>query len=174
MFPLTRENGEPVDAGYAKTRMKWEPVTEATQIKGDSETYPSLSPGDRWADFETFPFVLTPEGLTPDPTEGDYIRAALRRGLELEQQLGVNPYKTGMIGSTDSHTGIGAVEEDNFAGKGQHDALPEDRSHPTGLGATKRYTTWPCPTIARMAHRMWVIRSTWKPGAIPILSGMNS
>lgn len=136
MFPLTRENGEPVDANYAKTRMKWEPVTEATQIKGDSETHPLLSPGDRWADFETFPFVLTPEGLTPDPTEGDYLRAALRRGLELEQQLGVNPYKTGMIGSTDSHTGIGAVEEDNFAGKGQHDALPADRPHPTGIGAS--------------------------------------
>ena len=136
MFPLSRENGEPVDANYAKTRMKWEPVTEATQIKGDSETHPALSPGDRWADFETFPFVLTPEGLTPDPTEGDYLRAALRRGLELEQQLGVNPYKTGMIGSTDSHTGIGAVEEDNFSGKGQHDARPADRSHPTGLGAS--------------------------------------
>jgi len=137
MFPLTRENGEPVDADYARTRMKWEPVTEATQIKGDSETHPLLSPGDRWAEFETFPFVMTPEGLTPDPVAGDYLRGALRRGLELERDLGVNPYKTGMIGSTDSHTGIAAVEEDNFAGKGQHDAFPGDRSHPTGIGASK-------------------------------------
>jgi hypothetical protein len=136
MFPLTRENGEPVDADYARTRMRWEPVTEVTQIKGDSETHSRLSPGDRWADFETFPFVLTPEGLTPDPTEGDYMRAALRRGLELRASLGVNPYQSGMIGSTDSHTGIGAVEEDNYAGKGQHDALPEDRFHKTGLGAS--------------------------------------
>ncbi len=136
MFPLTRENGEAVDAAYARRRMRWEPVTEVTQIKGDSETHPSLSPADRWAEFETFPFVLTPEGLTPDPTEGDYLRSGLRRGLELQAAVGANPFKTGMIGSTDSHTGIGAVEENNFAGKGQHDALPEDRSHPTGLGAS--------------------------------------
>jgi hypothetical protein len=136
MFPLTRENGEPVDADYAARRMRWEPVTEATQIKGDSETHPLLSPADPFADFEIFPFVLTPAGLTPDPTEGDYLRSGMKRGLELQHKLGSNPYKTGMIGSTDSHTGMPAVEEANFAGKGQHDARAIDRAKPTGLGAS--------------------------------------
>jgi hypothetical protein len=137
MFPLKGQKGNPVDADYAATRMKWEPVVETTQIKGDSETHPMLSPNDEFADYETYPFVLTPDGRTPDPTAADYLRSGLKRGLELEAGIGVNPYKVGMIGSTDSHTGISAVEETNFAGKSQHDARPEQRSHPTGLGSSK-------------------------------------
>ena len=96
-----------------------------------------LSPTDEFADYETYPFVLTPDGRTSDPTEGDYLRSGLKRGLELEATTGVNPYKVGMIGSTDSHTGMSAVEENNFAGKGQHDAFPDDRPHPTGLGSSR-------------------------------------
>ncbi len=137
MFPLVGETGNDLDAEYAKARMKWEPVVEVTQIKGDSETHPLLSPTDEFADYETYPFVLTPEGLTPDPTNGDYIRSGLKRGLELENSTGANPYKMGMIGSTDSHTGLSAVEESNFAGKGQHDSRPELRSQFTGLGSSK-------------------------------------
>lgn len=137
MFPLVGEAGNDLDAEYAKARMKWEPVVEVTQIKGDSETHPLLSPTDEFADYETYPFVLTPEGLTPDPTNGDYIRSGLKRGLELENSTGANPYKMGMIGSTDSHTGLSAVEESNFAGKGQHDSRPELRSQFTGLGSSK-------------------------------------
>jgi len=137
MFPLVGETGDALDAEYAKTRMKWEPVVEVTQIKGDSETHPMLSPTDEFADYETYPFVLTPEGLTPDPTKGDYIRSGLRRGLELDVSTGANPFKMGMIGSTDAHTGLSAVEETNFAGKGQHDSRPELRSQPTGLGSSK-------------------------------------
>ena len=136
-FPLVRNNGQPVDAEYAKTRMKWERSVEVTQIKGDSETHPALSPNDEFADYETYEFALTPDGTKGEPTEADYVRSGLKRGLELEAKLGTNPYKVGMIGSTDSHTGIAAVEEDNFAGKGQHDAFPEQRSHPTGLGSSK-------------------------------------
>ncbi len=116
--------------------MQWEPVVEATQIKGDSETHPALSPDDPFADFETYDFALTPDRTRPEPTSADYLRSGLRRGLELEAGFGVNPYKVGMIGSTDSHTGIAAIEEDNFAGKGQHDSRPELRSHDTGLGAS--------------------------------------
>jgi hypothetical protein len=137
MFALNRMNGKPVDKEYAKTRMQWEPVVEVTQIKGDSETHPLLSPNDEFADFETYQFVLTPDGRTPDPTEADYARSGLRRGLALAEQLGENPYKFGMIGSTDSHTGIPAVDETAFAGKGQHDSKPALRPHPTGLGSSK-------------------------------------
>ena len=137
MFPLERQNGEAVDAAYAQKRMRWETVVEATQIKGDSESHPALSPNDEFADYEVYDFALTPDGTRPDPTEADYVRTGLMRGLELQGKLGANPYKIGMIGSTDSHTGIAAVEEDNFAGKGQHDNLPEKRSHPTGIGSSK-------------------------------------
>lgn len=137
MFPLVRKNGQPVDADYAKSRMQWERVIEVTQIKGDSEAHPALSPNDEFADFETYDFALTPDGDRPLPTKADYVRNGLLRGLELEKTLGVNPYKFGLAGATDSHTGISAAEEDNFAGKGQHDSKPELRSHPTGLGSSK-------------------------------------
>ncbi|NVK40310.1 MAG: DUF3604 domain-containing protein [Oceanospirillaceae bacterium] len=136
MFPMQRVNGEPVDADYARARMKWEPVLEVTQIKGDSEAHPALSPNDEFADFETYDFALTPDGARPEPTKADYVRNGLMRGLELEQKLGVNPYKYGMGGSTDSHTGISAVQETNFAGKGQHDSTPERRTHKTGIGSS--------------------------------------
>ena len=137
MFAETRLNGEPIDKAYAETRMKWERNVEVTQIKGDSETHPALSPNDEFADFETYDFALTPDGTRPAPTKADYVRSGLKRGLELENKIGVNPYKVGMVGSTDSHTGITAVEETNFAGKGQHDATPEQRPHPTGIGSSK-------------------------------------
>lgn len=137
MFPLKTNSGKDIDAGYATLRMKWEPAVEVTQIKGDSETHPNLSPTDEFADFETFSFVLIPGAPPADEDEGDYVRSGLQRGLEFKNKVGVNPYKVGMIGSTDSHTGISAVEENNFAGKGQHDATPEQRPHPTSIGTSK-------------------------------------
>jgi hypothetical protein len=137
MFPLVRYNGQPVDSEYARKRMQWERLVEVTQIKGDSEAHPMFSPTDEFADYETYPFVLTAEGGTPDPTKADYVRSGLKRGLELQRKTGANPYKVGMIGSTDSHTGISAIEENNFAGKGQHDSRPELRTHYTGLGTSK-------------------------------------
>ncbi|NMM48278.1 DUF3604 domain-containing protein [Flammeovirgaceae bacterium KN852] len=137
MFPETRLNGEPIDREYAESRMKWERNVEITQIKGDSETHPALSPNDEFADFETYDFALTPDGTRSKPTEADYVRSGLKRGLAMEQKLGVNPYKIGLIGSSDSHTGMSAIEETNFAGKGQHDATPEKRPHPTGIGSSK-------------------------------------
>ena len=136
MFPVETLSGEPIDANYAINRMRWEPVVEMTQIKGDSEAHPLLSPTDEFADFETFPFVLTPDGGTPDPQAGDYMRTGLMRGLEIFNSVGANPYKSGMIGATDSHTGISAVAENGFAGKGQKDSRPELRSQPTGIGAS--------------------------------------
>ncbi|QCK15438.1 DUF3604 domain-containing protein [Mangrovivirga cuniculi] len=137
MFPETRLNGEPVNEEYARTRMKWEKNVEVTQIKGDSETHPALSPNDEFADYETYDFALTPDGRRAEPTKADYVRSGLKRGLALEEKIGVNPYKVGMVGSSDSHTGMSAIEETNFAGKGQHDATPEKRPHPTGIGSSK-------------------------------------
>jgi hypothetical protein len=80
---------------------------------------------------------MTPEGRTAGANEADYVRSGLRRGLALEAATGTNPYKFGMIGSSDSHTGMSAVEETGFAGKNYHDAFPATRSEPTGLGAAK-------------------------------------
>ena len=137
MFASEDSEGNPITADYANTRMRWERVVESTQIKGDSETHPMLSPADEFADYETYNFVMIPSGPTPDPEIGDYVRSSLRRGLEIEARVGVNPYKFGLAGSTDSHTGISAIDEDNFAGKGQKDSAPERRSNPTGLGSSR-------------------------------------
>jgi hypothetical protein len=137
MFPLARASGKPIDAAYAAARQQWEPVVEVTQIKGDSETHPGLSPTDEFADYETYSFIMTPEGRTAAENEADYVRAGLRRGLALEASVGSNPYKFGLIGSSDSHTGMSAVEETGFAGKNNHDAFPGTRGELAGLGAAK-------------------------------------
>jgi hypothetical protein len=128
MFNDVDSEGRPITAEYARTRMKWEPVIEVTQIKGDSETDPILSPTDEFADFEPFSHAIDTESLgtgAKAPTgPGDFARAALGRGLELEANVGVNPYKFGMIGSTDSHTGMSSAEENNFHGKTAFDSTP--------------------------------------------------
>jgi deazaflavin-dependent oxidoreductase (nitroreductase family) len=128
MFNDVDSEGRPITAEYARTRMKWEPVIEVTQIKGDSETDPILSPNDEFADFEPFKHSIDTEAMkegreaTVNP--GDFARAALRRGLEIEAEVGVNPYKFGMIGSTDSHTAMASAEENNFHGKTAFDSTP--------------------------------------------------
>ncbi|MCM2311651.1 MAG: DUF3604 domain-containing protein, partial [Steroidobacteraceae bacterium] len=137
MFPLQRPDGRPLDAAYAGARAAWEPVVEITQIKGDSETHPLLSPTDEFAGYESYNYVMTVERRTPDPTDADYVRSGLQRGLALEAELGANPYKFGVIGSSDSHTGLSAVEETAFAGKSRIDAFPGTRGQSSGLGAAK-------------------------------------
>jgi len=125
MFDEVDSEGRPITAEYARTRMRWEPVVEVTQIKGDSETHPALSLDDQFADFERFSHLLKVGGGEAKPGEGDYVRAALKRGLQLEEKAGANPYKVGMIGSTDSHTGLASAEEPNFWGKFAIDSTPE-------------------------------------------------
>jgi len=120
MFPLIESfNGKPIDREYAETRAKWERLYEATQMKGDGETHPFLSPNDEFAYYERWDKgnLDLSEAKKPEMLEFEYARAALRNGLKLEQELGANPYKFGMVGSTDSHTALAAVEEDNFFGK---------------------------------------------------------
>jgi len=100
-------------------RAKWEPLYEVTQIKGDGETHPGLSPTDEFADYENWDvgnLDLT-ELKKPDMLQREYAREALKNGLALEEQLGTNPYKFGMVGATDSHTGLTTAEEENFFGK---------------------------------------------------------
>ena len=115
MFALTTRDGQPFTRAYAKTRARWEPLYEVTQIKGDGETHPILSPGDEFADYETW------DGFTPRDSvqqkQTEYARSALKLGLGQEAELGANPFKFGMIGSTDAHTSLAAVDEDNFWGK---------------------------------------------------------
>ena len=136
MFPEVTLKGEPITVAYAKTRMAWEPVVEVTQIKGDSEAHPKLSPDDEFADFETYGFYLQKTPQDPIVTEGDYVRSGLKRGLEIEKKIGVNPYKFGLIGSTDAHTGISSAEEDNFWGKFAHDSTPDTKRKDI-IGGTK-------------------------------------
>jgi len=120
MFPWIESfTGKPIDAAYAEGRARWEPLYEVTQMKGDSEAHPFLSPEDEFADFETWDkgnLVLT-EAKTKDMLEFEYARSALKNGLKFAPKLGANPYKFGLVGSTDSHTGLAAVEEENFFGK---------------------------------------------------------
>ncbi|MGI9364215.1 MAG: DUF3604 domain-containing protein [Rhizobiaceae bacterium] len=119
MFSMTTYGGEPLTAELAALRAKFEPVVETTQIKGDSEAHPILSPDDEFADFDTWDAsnLNGTEAKTQAMLEFEYTREALKTGLALQSKLGINPFKMGQIGSTDAHTGLAAVGEDNFFGK---------------------------------------------------------
>ena len=118
-FDVETLSGGPLTAAYAKARMRWEPLVEVTQIKGDGETHPFLSPNDEFADYETWDTGnLDLSTLkTDEMLKNEYARSALRMGLELEEKLGANPFKFGMIGSTDAHTSLATTAEENFFGK---------------------------------------------------------
>jgi len=120
MFPLIESfTGKPVDREYVETRAKWERLYEVTQTKGTGEAHPYLSPNDEFADFELWD-KSNLDGSVPkkkEMLEFEYARSALKNGLRLERELGTNPYKFGMVGSSDAHTGLAAMEEDNFFGK---------------------------------------------------------
>ncbi|MEL0007541.1 MAG: DUF3604 domain-containing protein, partial [Luminiphilus sp.] len=119
MWDTVDYDGDAIDADYAIARMRWEPIAEVTQLKGDSETHPTLSPEDPFADFERWDEynISNTVKTTPDMYPGSYARSALKRGLALEKSTGANPYAFGMIGSTDDHTSLATAEEDNFFGK---------------------------------------------------------
>jgi hypothetical protein len=119
MFALVDFDGRGLTRAYAETRARLEPVYEVTQIKGDGETHPFLSPNDEFAGFEVWDkgnLDLT-ELKRPEMLQYEYARSGLKLGLKLEQELGVNPFKFGMIGSTDSHTSLATADQDNFFGK---------------------------------------------------------
>jgi hypothetical protein len=125
MFDTVDSDGRPITAEYARTRLRWEPVMEVTQVKGTSETLPVLSPNDEFAEFEIYRHLFF--AAKPMPSAADYARPALLRGLEIERKVGVNPYRFGMIGSSDIHTGMATLDERAFGGAVSRDVRPEDR-----------------------------------------------
>ena len=120
MFADRTMSGARLSRAYAESRMRWEPLIEVTQTKGDGETHPFLSPEDEFADFETWDFGNFAGPTVPKEQsmlKHEYARSALRAGLQYQEKLGANPFKFGMIGSTDSHIGLSTTREDNWFGK---------------------------------------------------------
>jgi hypothetical protein len=123
-------SGKPIDKSYAETRMRHEPVSEITQVKGQSETTPYLSPEDEFANFNVFVWLLL--GAKGVPTDyGSYMRLALRDGIAMQGAFGFNPYKFGMVAASDSHSAASAYRQDNYFGEhGTYDDTPEKRLSP--------------------------------------------
>jgi hypothetical protein len=143
MFPETKAyTGKKLDKEYVETRAKRERLYEVTQIKGDGETHPYLSRNDEFADYETWDIgnLDISELKKNEMLKGEYARSALKTGLQLEKKLGTNPYKFGLIGSTDSHTALATAEEDNFFGKHSGGEPSKDRfKHPMAKVAKGEY-----------------------------------
>jgi hypothetical protein len=147
MFPVevNPATGKPLTADYMKERIRWEPLYEVTQIKGDGEAHPLLSPNDEFADFETL--ALGNLNLTVPKTDDmypyEYAREALKNGLKLGTKLGTNPYKFGMVGSSDAHTALSAMEEENYFGKhAGTEPSPTRIDHPMAEFKGRRYEGW--------------------------------
>ena len=130
MFPDETVGGSPIDEAYASLRARFETVYEVTQVKGDGEAHPILSPDDKFADFENWDWDNIGRSQKKEDwmLPQEYARGALKRGLRFEDELGVNPFKIGLIGSTDGHNSISTPEEDNFFGK-----FPESEPGPARL-----------------------------------------
>ena len=162
MFANERLNGDPIDKAYAERRIKWEPVYEITQIKGDGETHPFISPNDEFADYGTWD-KSDIAGFKPKTNEMlpyEYARSAVQIGLQLEKKLGVNPYKVGFIGSTDSHTSMASTREDNYWGKTPRGEAAADRYKHKILGVKKELETYESDTIASGLAAVWARNNT--------------
>lgn len=134
MFALQDDfdGGKALDRAYAEARQKWERLYEATQVKGDGEAHPLLSPEDEFADFETWDMGNLDLSVkkTPEMLPGEYVRSGLQRGLLLEKQLGVNPFKFGLVGASDNHVGMTTPDNDNYFGKfTQYEPNPHRANH---------------------------------------------
>ena len=144
MFAVETFKGSPLTKEWAAARARWEPIYETTQIKGDGESHPSLSPSDEFAGYELWDkgnLMLVPK--KPGMIQYEYTRQALKNGLKLEQKLGVNPFKYGLVGSTDSHTSLATADEDNFFGK--HSGVepsPHRWEHAVGEFNGKKISGW--------------------------------
>jgi hypothetical protein len=162
MFPLDAQwNGKTLDKTYVTQRDKWEPLYEATQIKGDGEAHPFLSPDDEFADYETWAIgnLDVSEAKTNDMLAGEYAREALKRGLAIETRLGTNPYKFGIIGATDSHTSLATAEEENFFGKHTgYEPKPGRMSHPFMENENGKIMGW--QMVASGLAAVWAMENT--------------
>jgi hypothetical protein len=137
MFDVETLDGKALDRGYAERRFRLEPLYEVTQIKGDGEAHPFLSPNDEYADYGTWDLgnLNLSEPKTNDMLQYEYARSALKLGLQLEDKLGVNPFKFGLIGSTDSHTSLATAAEENFFGKHSGTEPKPERADHVAIGA---------------------------------------
>jgi hypothetical protein len=164
MFPFEAQwNGKKLDQEYVTQRSKWEPLYEVTQIKGDGEAHPLLSPDDEFADYETWDIgnldFPSPTVKTDDMLAREYAREALKQGLALEAKLGTNPYKFGMIGSTDTHTALATAQEDNFFGKhAGAEPKPERMDHP--FWKNEKGTTMGWAQVASGLAAVWATENT--------------
>lgn len=139
MFPSETIDGEPITSAYAKLRARWEPIYEVSQVKGDGESHPTLSPTDEFADFETWDEDNINRNAKKEDwmLKHEYARSALKLGLKYEKELGINPFKFGMIASTDGHNTFTTPEEDNFFGK-----FPESQPSPRRLENSMAGILW--------------------------------
>jgi hypothetical protein len=162
MFPLDAQyTGRKLDAFYVEQRAKWEPMYEITQIKGDGETHPLLSPDDAFADYETWDVgnLDLSEAKKNEMLQYEYGREALKNGLALEARFGTNPYKFGLVGSTDSHTALSTAEEDNFFGKHSgSEPSPERMLHPFTKTEQGEFKGW--QTVASGLAAVWAKENT--------------
>jgi hypothetical protein len=162
MFPLINHvDGKPITRDYVETRAKWEPLYEATQIKGDGEAHPFLSPDDEFADYGTWDKgnLNLSEVKTDDMLVHEYARSALGLGLQIEQDLGTNPYKFGMIGSTDSHTSLATADDNNFFGKHSGSEPSAERmEHPFAKFGDLEILGW--ETLASGYAAVWAADNT--------------
>ena len=169
MFQTEDSSGKAIDASYAQRRQRWEPIVEVTQIKGDGETHPFLSPNDEFADFETWDggnfAALTTANKTKNMLQYEYARSALKMGLALEAKTGSNPYQFGMIGSTDSHTSLATAAENNFWGKATIMEPGTDRTLSTntyGVANDNTQLTLPWKYVASGYAGVWARENTRK------------
>jgi hypothetical protein len=162
MFPVDRQyTGKKLDEFYARQRAKWERVYEVTQIKGDGEAHPLLSPDDEFADYGTWDVgnLDVSEAKTDDMLAYEYAREALKNGLVLEKKLGTNPYKFGLIGSTDSHTSLSTAEEGNFFGKhAGYEPSPDRLDHPFMKNENGEILSW--QQVASGLTAVWAHENT--------------
>lgn len=162
MFPvLNPVTKKPFTKEYAETRSKWEPLYEATQIKGDGEAHPLLSPNDEFADYGTWDKgnLNLSEAKKNEMLQYEYARTALQTGMQLEKKLGTNPFKFGMIGSTDSHTSLATADDDNFFGKHSgSEPGPKRMEHPFAKFGDKVIYGW--ETLASGYAGVWAKENT--------------
>ena len=164
MFDTKTFKGKKLTRKYAQTRNRFEPLHEMTQMKGDSETHPKLSPNDEFADYETWDKAnLTGTIATTDEMlPGSYARSALKRGMALEAKIGVNPFKQGFIGSTDSHTSLATAGENNYFGKASiMEPGPERWEHVLIKSQMDdKLTTYASETTAAGLAAVWATENT--------------
>lgn len=161
MFDVKTRKGAPIDADYARLRARWEPLVEVTQIKGDGEAHPFLSPNDEFANYETWDagnFAGVPK--TNEMFRYEYARGALETGLGLYGELGVNPFQFGMIGSTDSHTALATADENNFFGKHSAGMEPSASRASLPVGKAGEVTTLGWQQAASGYAAVWASDNT--------------